>query len=605
MKQYNRLLRIKYKEKLFDIFSDGDHHKVFLEVRIIDGKENYFYIEINDYIHLNRIYNCKNLDVLYSISSLNNKFMFQFKVYIATIGITLLSPLIYEGLYLSKLLPNSMLVKNSKMIMAFDESFPGCDVISDNSELDKYFVDSVSFNDLRDTLEENQNINEHYREYCYRFIEALEKSLPDIDVRAFNSKLKTLEIIDVLEEDWDNGEAVGIYRNDKNIIEMREGYSDNIKVFFHELVHCVRISRITTTDVELNIDYRKHIYGDAFNEAFTEMTADYLISGRGAEYFSNMDRYFNAYNIYAQSLFQIMKLVGEEYTLYDFFDKDVTEFENVLKKYGLEDLIILYDVDKDSNAIREIFVDDRSRIEELEGRLLELRVEQEIENDTAIFKIYELIDSFDLKNKTNLFKMINTKIKNNNNWEYCYTDYSMCVTYEEMRDGQIQNVKQQNPNIKIFDNGMIIYEGNMYEQNNFESKFYVLTVSNGSLLEYKITNLKDGKYIDVLTDKEITTYYPKVPLDCCLDDFYNCEININCFLKSELLNNVMSDINSMLDYLIELKNNGASKDEIYAMSQNFFSEEWLEIANYVLEIKDFRTEDLHINDETDTKKLSK
>ena len=80
MKTYNKLIRIKYNGKLYDIFSDENHRKVFLEVRIIDGEEKYFYININDYLYLNSIYNVKP-NIFYYQNNKNKK-KFTYKLFL-------------------------------------------------------------------------------------------------------------------------------------------------------------------------------------------------------------------------------------------------------------------------------------------------------------------------------------------------------------------------------------------------------------------------------------------------------------------------------------------------------------------------------------------
>ena len=79
---YTKLIRIRYLDKTFDIFSDQEHRKAFLEVKVENGNEKYCYPLLKDYIELNNIYNKPFDGILYE-----SKYTFQRKVYIAAIGV--------------------------------------------------------------------------------------------------------------------------------------------------------------------------------------------------------------------------------------------------------------------------------------------------------------------------------------------------------------------------------------------------------------------------------------------------------------------------------------------------------------------------------------
>jgi len=559
METYNRLIRIKYDNKLFDIFEDGKHNKFFLEVRKINNIEKYFYLNMKDYIFLNKIYNCKNLNNLSENDKKNNKLKFFYKVYVTTsIGFITFSML--GGL---KLLPNVVLEKTAFTFRNISDSTRSLDVISDVSELDKYYTDTFTFDDLRRTLDNNKNINEHYKGYCNKFIDALEKNLPNLDLTLFNDHLKNLKIIDVLDKEWPkyHSNAVGLYNKSDNIIRIREGSENDMYVIFHELVHSFRLGHLETNNIHLNIDYRVDDYGDTFNEAFTELVTDYLIADIGESYFEDINQLFLHYSEYATSLFQILKLTENEYTIYDFFNHDVEKLRIVLEKYGLEDLIILYDIDKDSNLIRDIVVADKTRIMDLESKLLSLRIRQEIEKGTELSEVYRLTGVFNNQDSKHVFEEITNCIKENDNWIYCYTNVNDVYEHERDYGNGPQTIKYSNPNIKIFNGDNIVYDGTLSTVNEiFIDNLYVVMEINNNDIKYKLVLLEGDKYIDVVSKEEVKSNFTILGLKKFIGNDYNCEINLNPFLNSDFVNSKMISENEIYNQAVNL--DAFMKDDI-------------------------------------------
>ena len=56
MKEYIKLAKIRYKNTDFVVFENEHHEKVFLEVKIKNGKEKYYHPVLEDAIDLQLIF---------------------------------------------------------------------------------------------------------------------------------------------------------------------------------------------------------------------------------------------------------------------------------------------------------------------------------------------------------------------------------------------------------------------------------------------------------------------------------------------------------------------------------------------------------------------
>jgi len=342
--KYNKLTRIKIKNKLYDIFSDENHCKFFLEVKLVDGKEKYYYVDIKTYYYLNKIYNCKNNIMYLKDKKGKRKLSLSEKLYVS-FGIAymgLCSVVLTDKIIDAKLQRNTGLTNQT----AYTEQRYD---ISETSYLNDCLED-VTFSDLRKTLMDNSKISLKYKEYINRYIDLLEERLPKLDLRIFNENLKKLSFEVVDSKDWEHPDAMGYIRttSDWTIITLKSEYGNEYEewlVISHELTHMLRGAYIKTKDGIIKFDFNFSAYGEAFKEAFTEVVNGYIITDDYENYFNEAYRSYTGYDRYSNTAFQILKLADTEYTMYDFFNYGIDKFEELLRQYNLDQLIDLYDVD--------------------------------------------------------------------------------------------------------------------------------------------------------------------------------------------------------------------------------------------------------------------
>jgi len=342
--KYNKLTRIKIKNKLYDIFSDENHCKFFLEVKLVDGKEKYYYVDIKTYYYLNKIYNCKNNIMYLKDKKGKRKLSLSEKLYVS-FGIAymgLCSVVLTDKIIDAKLQRNTGLTNQT----AYTEQRYD---ISETSYLNDCLED-VTFSDLRKTLMDNSKISLKYKEYINRYIDLLEERLPKLDLRIFNENLKKLSFEVVDSKDWEHPDAMGYIRttSDWTIITLKSEYGNEYEewlVISHELTHMLRGAYIKTKDGIIKFDFNFSAYGEAFKEAFTEVVNGYIITDDYENYFNEAYRSYTGYDRYSNTAFQILKLADTEYTMYDFFNYGIDKFEELLRQYNLDELIDLYDVD--------------------------------------------------------------------------------------------------------------------------------------------------------------------------------------------------------------------------------------------------------------------
>lgn len=480
-----------------------------------------------------------------------------------------------------KLSKNFILERSSYALNTISDASPFLNVISDVKELEKYYQNSISFEELRTTLANNQFINEHYRLYCNLFIDSLETNFPDINLILLNEHLKDLQIATVSKEEL-NENVLGQYDMINNIIKIKEGFENTNSVIFHELVHCTRLGSLQSGFVELQIDYRISKYGNAFNEAFTELTANYLSHNIGKDYFNSTFRTYRSYNNFVSMLYQILKLVEGEYTMYDFFNQDVDKLKKVLSKYDLEELIILYDIDLEVNGDNNL--KGKEKIKELELKLLHLRTEQELKKGTSISEIYLLANSFFKQDRNEVINEITSVIEKKGIYPYLYLDVATSEDFMVSLPNGDELFSYYNPKIQILYNEEIIYNNTLYKTPSkyLIGNLYIYASVTNDILEYKICKFESDKYIDIVTEEEIKSTSLMYNIGDFINTSYNCKINLNEFVKSDIIVNDLSLVNEHINELIYLQKENTADFEIYDKFLYYFNGEGIELCNNIM-----------------------
>ncbi len=396
---YTKLIRIRYLDKTFDIFSDQEHRKAFLEVKVENGNEKYCYPLLKDYIELNNIYNKPFDGILYE-----SKYTFQRKVYIAAIGVGVVLTLAsIAGLHeINESYKLQTEMANYKVKI---EDEPEIQVVKIKTckELDDFGIKSVTFQDLRTTLSLNQQIEPKYREYINEYIDCLEERLPDADYRVFNLNLKRL----IFHNDYISDKYDGNFDSINGIINVKEKYLDKNgnedlerekTVVFHELTHTLNYGEFELENDVNNIiiihkDFSIGNYGNSFSESLTTILTDYLLTEDYKDYFSKEDGSYASYHETSSFCYQVMKLLDGTYTLNDFIHYDISYLETKLKNNALNNAIDI--LDTFHNSIyndQEITIEEQREYVDLKQSIYESNLIRELAKEPSVIKKLKMVE---------------------------------------------------------------------------------------------------------------------------------------------------------------------------------------------------------------------
>lgn len=514
MHEYTKLATIKCNNKIFDIFVGSDHRKVFLEIK--DNK--YQYVKLKDFMYLDNIYNKQDKDIYCA-----PKYKFIPNVLVGAAGLVCLTAI-------AKFRPDEFSFcndyKNAVLIKLSTE-------LDDIKDMDKYNVPSVSFDDVRKTLEENKNIPDKYRQYIEMYIDALEQRLPLVDLRMFNENLGKLsfEIFDNDVLDKDKRDGYTDFKVDKVVIGLKKEYSSLERekiVIYHELTHVLRRGYIVSPanevlDVNFISDYN---YGRQIYESMTDICADYLFRDDYETYFDL--EYRNPYSYKkAEFVYQMLKLFKDKYTFYDYFNYDISKFYELLEEYDLSSIIDSYDV-YNSSVENNIVIDD-SLIKESEKKLIMLRYQQMVNQGYEYNYISQWLSHYNQVLGKEFYHQ-----RFINDFVYDKNGESSFITIE----ANDKTYNFANSKFTLYYNGEVVYNKSTYEKNGEEiicNNIYITVIDNGGL-QYKIVKVEDGNLVDLITAE-------KYNMDCDLihitDVFetveYNYDINLNTFFDSDLV----------------------------------------------------------------------
>lgn len=503
-KQFARLMRVRYQDKLFDIFSGKDHKKTFLEVRLENGREEYYYPILKDYIELNNIYNKPFDGILHS-----KKYSFKQKVIFATsaTGLSLLlSPILAESYTNYKIEPQSKKYEMGKSEIDLQEisepnTLPkaifidsedyyrdGSTVMVYNNDILSYFgFNPVTFEEVRETLQDNTNLSSKYMEYESEFLNQLERKIPNVDLRVHNNNLKTLTIVE------DNDTFYEYETNTMHIKKYENEQQEKID-FFHELVHTLNYGKLLVSEEnydgvkELHKFFQRTNYGGSLSEGFTTILTDYLLTEDTNAYFQKENHDFSAYQEITPYCYQILKTINI-YALYDFINYDIVKFSEELKIYELEDSIAILDAYNETiSSQEEIEIISPFGLEELETTLLELRIRQEIERGTSTFEILCMMNEipFYIENRADIVQ----------NCFKAYKDKNIELIFDDGLENSDDIITKGIPTIKV-------YGENEKELLDLNSRMIIVyRVNQDHEIKYRIGYYgKDQQYHDCETNQ--------------------------------------------------------------------------------------------------------
>ncbi len=406
VEEYQKIARVFYRNRVFDVFRDQRHNKTFLEVQEKNGEEEYHFPTLSDYLYLNHLYNQKRTTVLESKK-------LHFKVQIIVAG-TLISLGIIGSVGAEKIHTHLVRQKYENWEAHLEEINEVTDEytqkekeieIYDNDVLSKFGFQDVSFDDVFETLENNSNLDSTSKEDIREFILLLQTKAPDIDLRIFNENLKLLTV-----QKEDNSKfrqnIFARFDSKNHTIELREDYtSDGLRKinFYHELVHtlnvldCSRVIRDSEYGIEetyhIKKDYRlENNYGISALEAYTAIFTDYLMDEDYIHYFDRESRNYQGYWNISPIYYQVLKATN--YTFEDFINKNVSSLEEKLKEIDLENIIDVIDINM--NKPDQLIVGNNEILMDLNVTLLKHRILQIWDPIESPETIYDAANKIDL-----------------------------------------------------------------------------------------------------------------------------------------------------------------------------------------------------------------
>ena len=144
-------------------------------------------------------------------------------------------------------------------------------LLDNNIKIDEYLGQKVSFEEVRNTVRNNANLNEIDKNKIVSIIGKLEEKVPYIDLRCFNLNCKNLKII---RQDIEEENVAGLYNSKDDLIILE---SENNVVFNHEILHLLNSLDQIVNNNEIIKNYSCNNKNLSYQtEAFTEWFNSYL-----------------------------------------------------------------------------------------------------------------------------------------------------------------------------------------------------------------------------------------------------------------------------------------------------------------------------------------
>lgn len=382
-------------------------------------------------------------------------------------------------------------------------------MVYDNEVLTALGVSEASFDEVRYTLEQNQNISPEYKVYMNQFLDLLEVKMPEVDLRVLNSNWKDLEYVFDLDKD---SSINGTWNSTDKKLHLKEEYIDSqtgkfdekefITCLVHELVHTLNYGVLTVTDpntkeeLQLRKFFQRTNYGESFSEGLTTIITDYLLSDYTSidDYLQQENPSFDSYQVTAPICYQVYKGM-DNYDLYDFINKDISYFDTKVKETGFEDTVLI--VDAYYETLDELYGGHIVSTEELDQLLedvIEKRIQDEIKNNTSNFKILSFINDISREiafNHINQFKVAKVLEGRDDGIIYLLTD-------QEKMAGLTEEEQEQ----KGFATVRIDLGENKEPMNISPRSVLVYPKEVNSITEYHLAYFaSDQEYHDVQTDE--------------------------------------------------------------------------------------------------------
>lgn len=199
--------------------------------------------------------------------------------------------------------------------------------ISNVSDLEQYFEDEVSFQDLRRVIRENMNLSNKDKKRILKIIDKLEEKTPFIDLRCLYENIKLLSMERGKNPDSDSN-AVASFSYSEHKINL---FEDNDHYLTHEFIHMIIMLFLNIDDKNIIID-----------RPFSTEDIDFILEGF-TEWFTKYLFDYNKYSYYTQvNDIEIIKYIldlSDEELIEKITDNDASYITKSSKDYLSKDEI--------------------------------------------------------------------------------------------------------------------------------------------------------------------------------------------------------------------------------------------------------------------------
>lgn len=269
-------------------------------------------------------------------------------------------------------------------------------LIYDSSKLDEVFgypKEDITYDKIRETINNNNNISGNFKDMYLSLANNLEKQYPSMDLRIWYENLKTIKILEVDEMDMKlkalSATAFACYRKDENTIYTVKGYEYtphtwNYQVMIHEMCHPIRSSVIKRENDEIRIQFESSsgsgtIISEAMNSLLALRSYDKNEKDIAYQLQSNM--------------IEIIVDSMDNYTYQDYVEHNITYFENELNKQNNNDdaieILALMDLQYKDYHDNDISV-EQSQFYKLYDYIAKMYYDKNITPDTSYQEAKEI-----------------------------------------------------------------------------------------------------------------------------------------------------------------------------------------------------------------------
>lgn len=346
MKEYRKVIEFIYKNKKYNMYLDKNNKHFFLE----NINDELSYIKFEELIELTRIFN--NTIKIMKIEK-EKPIRFIPKVFLGGTLVALSGITLATGCELLKTeqKQNTTIETTTSIeeyISTTDYKEPKkleIDTFVENENLNYIYIydmdyldkifkyKSININQIKETIKNNRDIPEKYKNILYEYCDALNKKYPNIEKRVFFENLKTLKVVECTKEQMIQKtisvDSYGCYIKSENVIyvlknnEYKKGTWE-YQILFHEFSHCLR-----TYDRKEPKKIRVEAAGLNFQNTITEETLNSLFAVSLFDY-EEKDIAYQLQSNYTKIMVDCL----DNYSLEDYVQHSLSYYAKKLDEYN-------------------------------------------------------------------------------------------------------------------------------------------------------------------------------------------------------------------------------------------------------------------------------